>query len=165
MDLITSEESHSRIIFCQPRREATFAPSPAATASPSRSHFNLLYHCLQHSTFPIPTNNSSNCKLLSNRNININLNKLCKWGFPNSLPIHYDANRDDAEHTRDNRDDVEHTRDPLSLPSGPITRLKAKRFKEALNGLIQESRVGTTKTKMGANNNQDLVHVIRASEE
>jgi hypothetical protein len=28
---------------------------------------------------------------------------------------------------------------PLSLPSGPITRLKAKRFKEALNGLIQEN--------------------------
>ena len=27
----------------------------------------------------------------------------------------------------------------LSLPSGPITRLKAKRFKEALNGLIQEN--------------------------
>ena len=29
------------------------------------------------------------------------------------------------------------SRDPLSLPSGPITRLRAKRFKEALNGLIQ----------------------------
>ena len=28
-------------------------------------------------------------------------------------------------------------RDPLSLPSGPITRLRAKRFKEALNGLVQ----------------------------
>jgi hypothetical protein len=27
----------------------------------------------------------------------------------------------------------------LSLPSGPITRLRAKRFKEALNGLIQEN--------------------------
>ena len=29
------------------------------------------------------------------------------------------------------------SRDPLSLPSGPITRLRAKRFKEALNGLVQ----------------------------
>ena len=27
--------------------------------------------------------------------------------------------------------------DPLSLPKGPITRLRAKRFKEALNRLIQ----------------------------
>ena len=28
--------------------------------------------------------------------------------------------------------------DPLRLPSGPITRLRAKRFKEALNGVIQQ---------------------------
>ena len=28
--------------------------------------------------------------------------------------------------------------DPLSLPSGPITRFRAKRFKEALYGLIQQ---------------------------
>ena len=32
----------------------------------------------------------------------------------------------------------QHPRDPLSLPIGPITRLRAKRFKEALNELIQE---------------------------
>jgi hypothetical protein len=65
---------------------------------------------------------------------------------------------------------VEHThgngvQDPLSLPSGPITRLRAKRFKEALNGLIQESWADFENTKMGSNNNQGLVHVIRASEE
>ena len=30
------------------------------------------------------------------------------------------------------------SKDPLSLPSSPVTRLKAKRFKEALNRLIQE---------------------------
>ena len=35
--------------------------------------------------------------------------------------------------------------DPLSLPNGAITKLRAKRFKEAVNGLIQQ--VGdTTKT-------------------
>ena len=32
----------------------------------------------------------------------------------------------------------QHPRDPLGLPIGPITRLRAKRFKEALNGLIKE---------------------------
>ncbi|XP_062086346.1 uncharacterized protein LOC133792455 [Humulus lupulus] len=57
------------------------------------------------------------------------------------------------------------TLDPLSLPSGPITRLRAKRFKEALNGLIQENWADSKKTKMGSNNNQGLVHVIKASEE
>jgi hypothetical protein len=51
--------------------------------------------------------------------------------------------------------------DPLSLPSGPITRLRAKRFKEALNGLIQENGADSKKTKMGSNNNQGLVHVIK----
>jgi hypothetical protein len=53
----------------------------------------------------------------------------------------------------------------LSLPSGPITRLRDKRFKEALNGLIQENWADSKKTKMGSNNNQGLVHVIKAIEE
>ena len=55
--------------------------------------------------------------------------------------------------------------DPLSLPSGPITRLRAKHFKEALNGLIQEIWADSKKTKMGLNNNQGLVHIIKAIEE
>jgi hypothetical protein len=57
---------------------------------------------------------------------------------------------------------AEFAQDPLSLPSGPITRLRAKRFKEALNGLIQENEADSKKTKMGSNNNQGLVHVIKA---
>ena len=47
----------------------------------------------------------------------------------------------------------------------PITRLRAKRFKEALNGLIQENWADSKKTKMGSNNNQGLVHAIKAIEE
>jgi hypothetical protein len=53
----------------------------------------------------------------------------------------------------------------LSLPGGPIVRLRAKRFKEALNGLIQENGVDSKKTKMGSNNNQSLVHVIKTIDE
>ncbi|KAB1226956.1 hypothetical protein CJ030_MR1G022258 [Morella rubra] len=74
----------------------------------------------------------------------------------------YDASRDDADPNRGRdgaepiRGDAEHTQYLLSLPSGPITRLKAKRFKEVLNDLIQESRVDTTKAEMS----QGLVHVI-----
>ena len=41
-----------------------------------------------------------------------------------------------ADHTRGNG--AEFAQDPLSFPSGPITRLRAKRFKEALIGLVQE---------------------------
>jgi hypothetical protein len=42
-----------------------------------------------------------------------------------------------VDHTHGNGAEV--AQDPLSLPSGPITRLRAKRFKEALTGLIQEN--------------------------
>jgi hypothetical protein len=65
-----------------------------------------------------------------------------------------------ANHTHGNG--AGFAQDPLSLPSGPITRLRAKRFKEALNGLIQENGADSKKTKMGSNNNQGLVHVIKA---
>jgi hypothetical protein len=53
----------------------------------------------------------------------------------------------------------------LSLPSGPITRLRAKHFKEAINGLIQENWADSKMIKMGSINNQGLVHVIKAIEE
>jgi hypothetical protein len=74
----------------------------------------------------------------------------------------HDANQraGHANHTCGNG--AEFAQDPLSLPSGPITRLRAKRFKEALNGLIQENGADSKKTKMGSNNDQGLVHVIKA---
>jgi hypothetical protein len=68
-----------------------------------------------------------------------------------------------ANHTHGNG--AEFAQDPLSLPSGPITRLRAKRFKEALNGLIQENGVDSKKTNVGPNNDQGLVHVIKAIDE
>jgi hypothetical protein len=68
-----------------------------------------------------------------------------------------------ANHTHGNG--AEFAQDPLSLPSGPITRLRAKRFKEALNELVQENAVDSKKTKMGPNNDQGLVHVIKAIDE
>uniref|UniRef100_A0A6N2LM18 Reverse transcriptase domain-containing protein n=1 Tax=Salix viminalis TaxID=40686 RepID=A0A6N2LM18_SALVM len=68
-----------------------------------------------------------------------------------------------VDHTLGNAS--EFAQDPLSLPSGSITRLRAKRFKEALNGLIQEIWTDSKKTKMGLNNNQGLVHIIKAIEE
>uniref|UniRef100_A0A2N9HJT4 Reverse transcriptase domain-containing protein n=1 Tax=Fagus sylvatica TaxID=28930 RepID=A0A2N9HJT4_FAGSY len=68
-----------------------------------------------------------------------------------------------VDHTLGNG--AEFAQDLLSLPSVPITRLRAKHFKEALNGLIQENWADSKKTKMGSNNNQSLVHVIKAIEE
>jgi hypothetical protein len=79
-------------------------------------------------------------------------------------PNHSDANQEagHADHTRG--DGAEVAQDSLSLPSGPITRLRTKCFKKALNGLIQENWADSKKTKMGSNNNKGLVHVIKAIE-
>ncbi|KAI9200221.1 hypothetical protein LWI28_004400 [Acer negundo] len=55
-------------------------------------------------------------------------------------------------------------RDPLHVPAGPITRARAKRFKEALNGLIQDiwSDSEVLKSKMSPHENQILINVINA---
>ncbi|KAI3443970.1 hypothetical protein Pfo_000635 [Paulownia fortunei] len=48
--------------------------------------------------------------------------------------------------------------DPLSLPSGPITRFRAKRFKEALYGLIQQ--VGEMPNTWGPNMSPNSFQII-----
>ena len=52
--------------------------------------------------------------------------------------------------------------DPLEIPLGPITRAKAKRFKEALNVLIQDSQA---EGAHGLNSRKEtkLVHVIKVN--
>ena len=56
--------------------------------------------------------------------------------------------------------------DFLSFSSGLITRLKAKLFEEALNGLIQENWVDSkiVKTMMGPSDNQSLLYIIKVIE-
>jgi hypothetical protein len=95
----------------------------------------------------------------------VNLDGKKKAEFVKMIQKENDANQGvgHVDHTRGNGAKV--AQDPLSLPSGPITRLRSKRFKEALNGLIQENWADSKKTKMGSNNNQALVHVIKAIEE
>ena len=55
-------------------------------------------------------------------------------------------------------------RDPLKVQVGPITRARAKRFKEALNGLIQDSWANSEllKSKMSPLEDQGLINVILA---
>ena len=54
----------------------------------------------------------------------------------------------------------------MHVPIGPITRARARRFKEALNGLIEEfwAYSEKVKSKMGSNEDHDLVNVIKAIE-
>ncbi|KAI9174595.1 hypothetical protein LWI28_019781 [Acer negundo] len=55
-------------------------------------------------------------------------------------------------------------RDPLHVPAGPITRAKAKRFKEALNSLIQDTWADSEilKSKMSPHKDQGLINIINA---
>ena len=60
------------------------------------------------------------------------------------------------------------SRDPLSLPSGPITRLRAKRFKEALNGLVQNISEMTNTWRPDISPNQiqgSLITMVKVLEE
>ncbi|KAK3204558.1 hypothetical protein Dsin_018604 [Dipteronia sinensis] len=54
-------------------------------------------------------------------------------------------------------------RDPLHVPVGPVTRARAKRFKEALNGLIQDTwaDVELLKSKINPHEDQGLINVIK----
>ena len=63
-----------------------------------------------------------------------------QWASPSLVFISFlDAHQGagHADHTSGNG--AKFAQDPLSFSSGPITRLRAKRFKEALNGLVQEN--------------------------
>ncbi|KAL5738577.1 hypothetical protein ACOSP7_031338 [Xanthoceras sorbifolium] len=57
-------------------------------------------------------------------------------------------------------------RDPLHVPIGPITRARAKRFKEALNGLIQDTLADSEllKLKINPHEDQGLINIIKAIE-
>jgi len=77
----------------------------------------------------------------------------------------FEKRGDDADQTNTKRN---HANDPLEVPIGPITRARAKKLKEALNGLVQNiwskmdlERLGTFKEHEG----QPLIHLVQVQEE
>jgi len=71
----------------------------------------------------------------------------------------------DADHPNTKRN---HANDPLEVPIGPITRARAKKLKEALNGLVQNiwskmdlEGLGIFKEHEG----QPLIHLVQVQEE
>ena len=84
---------------------------------------------------------------------NLSIDLCCLWK-------HNDA---DQPNTKRN-----HVNDPLEVPIGPITRARAKKLKEALNGLVQNiwskidlERLETFKEHEG----QPLIHLVQVQEE
>ncbi|KAI3450233.1 hypothetical protein Pfo_006898 [Paulownia fortunei] len=79
----------------------------------------------------------------------------------------FDNNKNKATHSRIQEGELtrglgrtqdRQLHDPLSLPSGPITRFRAKRFKEALYGLIQQ--VGEMPNTWGPNMSPNSFQII-----
>jgi hypothetical protein len=81
------------------------------------------------------------------------------------MPSQSDVSLSDADQPNTKRN---HVNDPLEVPIGPITRARAKKLKEALNGLVQNiwskmdlERLGTFKEHEG----QPLIHLVQVQEE
>ena len=54
--------------------------------------------------------------------------------------------------------------DPLEIPPGPMTRAMAKRFKEALNVLIQDAQVEGAHV-LNSKEETKMIHVIKVNSE
>ena len=52
----------------------------------------------------------------------------------------------------------------MHVPVGPITRIRSKKIKEALNGLIQEILVdsNTGHSKLGPKEDESIINLIQA---
>ena len=58
-------------------------------------------------------------------------------------------------------DDVIQTpKDPLEVPVGPFTRLRAKRFKKAFNGLLQDTWAKVDFKRILNNEEQAVINLI-----
>jgi hypothetical protein len=55
-------------------------------------------------------------------------------------------------------------RDPLEVWLGPVTRLRAKRFKKAINGLLQDKWAKVDFKRISNNKEQALINLIYVQE-
>ena len=57
-------------------------------------------------------------------------------------------------------------KDPLHVPIGPITKVRSKKIKEALNGLIQEiwTDSNTGRSKLGLKEDEGIINLIQTIE-
>jgi hypothetical protein len=61
-------------------------------------------------------------------------------------------------------DVIQAPNDPLEVPVGPVTRLRAKRFKEAFNGLLQDTWVKVEFKRVLNNKEQAMINLIHVQE-
>jgi hypothetical protein len=61
-------------------------------------------------------------------------------------------------------DAIQAPKDPLEVPVGPITRLKAKRFKEVFNGPFQDTWAKMDIKRILNNEEQAMINLIQVQE-
>jgi len=61
-------------------------------------------------------------------------------------------------------DAIQPSKDPLEVAVGPVTKLRAKKFKEAFNGLLQEIWAKVDFKRICNNKEQALINLIHVQE-
>ena len=59
---------------------------------------------------------------------------------------------------------IQAPKDSLEVPVGPVTRLRVKRFKEAFNGLLQDTWAKVDFKRILNNEEQDMINLIHVQE-
>jgi hypothetical protein len=59
---------------------------------------------------------------------------------------------------------IQPSKDPLEVLVGPVTRLRAKKFKEAFNGLLQDTWAKVDFKRICNNKQQALINLIHVQE-
>jgi len=61
-------------------------------------------------------------------------------------------------------DAIQAPKDPLEVSDGPVTRLRAKRFKKAFNGLLQDMWAKVNFKRILNNKEQAMINLIHVQE-
>ena len=77
-----------------------------------------------------------------------------------------DDSRTNPFEVRGNDENQQVLKDPLHVSVGPITKVRSKKIKEALNGLVQEIYVNsnTGHSKLGPKEDECIINLIQAIE-
>ena len=75
-----------------------------------------------------------------------------------SFDVGDDSRSNPFEERGDNA--IQPSKDPLEVPVGPVTRLKAKKFKEAFNRLLQDTWAKVDFKRICNNKEQALINMI-----
>ena len=78
----------------------------------------------------------------------------------------FDVGDDSRSNSFEERGDyvIQAPNDPLKVSVGPVTRLRAKRFKEAFNGLLQNTWVKVDFKRILKNKEQAVINLIHVQE-